>query len=232
MDKRVEAFSQMQMWYHKHIIHIMIFFVLTGLPILSEQFRFLAYIFGVPATWAAGGIAMTSSADTLATGIQVARTLHRVMALIFALVSIPFVMVMLKDISKWNIWPNRWGIGAFFSGLGEISKIYLGFKHGRIGKYNAGQKLGAWVIIITTVLLAVSGFVLMFRDLYTPDLVANMRAVHATSFVVLGAMLVVHMYFGMHPINRHGLKAIFRNGEIDEKTIKEHHPLWYEKLKK
>ena len=49
MNKHVQAFSQMQMWYHKHIIHIMIFFVLTGLPIFSEQFRFLAYIFGVPA---------------------------------------------------------------------------------------------------------------------------------------------------------------------------------------
>ncbi len=230
MNKRVQAFSQMQMWYHKHIIHIMIFFVLTGLPIFSEQFRFLAYIFGVPANWLAGGTA--GSAEIFATGIQVARTLHRVMALIFALVSIPFVLVMLKDIGKWDIWPNRWGIGAFFSGMGEVSKIYLSFKHGRTGKYNAGQKLGAWVIITTTVLMAVSGFILMFRDLYSAGLVANMQAVHAGSFVVLGAMLVVHMYFGMHPINRHGLKAIFRTGEIDEKTVKEHHPLWYEKLKK
>jgi len=88
----------MQMWYHKHIIHIMIFLILTGLPIFSEQFRFLAYIFGVPANWLAGGTA--GSAEIFATGIQVARTLHRVMALIFALVSIPFVLVMLKDIGE------------------------------------------------------------------------------------------------------------------------------------
>ena len=230
MDKQVQAFSQMQMWYHKHIIHIMIFFVLTGLPIFSEQFRFLAYIFGVPTNWLAGGTA--GSAEILASGVQVARTLHRVTALIFALVSIPFVLAMLKDVGKWHIWPDRWGINAFFSGLGEVGKIYLGFKHGRIGKYNAGQKLGAWVIIITTLLLAVSGFILMFRDQYAPDLAATMRAVHAASFVILGAILIVHMYLGMHPLNRHGLKAIFRTGEIDENTIKEHHPLWYEKLKK
>lgn len=226
MDKQIEAFSQMQIWYHKHIIHIMIFFVLTGLPIFSEQFHFLAYIFGVPANWLTGG-----TSDILATGIQVARTLHRVMALLFALITIPFLLAMLKNVGQWQIWPECWGVGPFFSGMKEVGKIYLSFKHGRIGKYNTGQKLGAWVIICTMTLLAVSGFVLMFRDMYGGDLVATMRAVHAVSFVILGAMLIVHIYFGMHPINRHGLKAIFRTGEVDEKTVKEHHPLWYQQMR-
>ena len=230
MTNRIQAFNQMQISYHKHIIHLMIFFVLTGLPLLSEQFRFLAYIFGVPASWAAGG--GVSSAEILASGIQVARTLHRVVALIFALVSIPFLFVMLKDISKWHIWPQRWGITPLFDGFKELGKIYLGFKHGRVAKYNTGQKLGAWIIITTTLLLAISGFTLMFRDLYAPALVANMRAVHAVSFVLLSAILIVHIYLGMHPINRKGMIAIFRNGEMDAQDIKEHHPLWYEKLKK
>ncbi|BCO08025.1 hypothetical protein GF1_04010 [Desulfolithobacter dissulfuricans] len=48
MSKKYTAFTPLQMFYHKAIIILMFFFILTGLPILFSSFHWIAYCFGFP----------------------------------------------------------------------------------------------------------------------------------------------------------------------------------------
>lgn len=228
-NQKIEVFNQIIIWYHKHIIHFMLFFIITGLPILSNKFSILAYIFGIPVSLFAGA---NTSAEILSIGVQVARIFHRVTALFFLLTTIPFVIVMLKDISSWQIWPEKWGIKPFFNGFSDLYKTYIKFEHPEIGKYNMGQKLFAWFIIFSMVVMTITGLMLTFRDSYTLEALQWAKSLHGTFFILIIFFLIIHMYIGTHPINRCGLIAIFRTGETDLEHIKEKHPKWYKKIVK
>ena len=44
-ETNIIAFNGLQRWFHKHIIHFMVIFIITGLPIFSTKFSFLASFF-------------------------------------------------------------------------------------------------------------------------------------------------------------------------------------------
>ncbi len=85
------------------------------------------------------------------------------------------------------------------------------------------------------VAMVFSGIVLVLRNI-DGDLLVNttsllVRNIHTVSFVVLAGVVVVHMFFALLPSNAKAFKAMFQTGEMDEEHVKEHHPLWYEKIK-
>jgi ferredoxin len=65
MSPRVLAFSRLQIWFHRHLIHFMVLFVATGLPILSPKFSRLAWVYGLPLSAAFG---VESRAEIVALG--------------------------------------------------------------------------------------------------------------------------------------------------------------------
>ncbi len=232
------AFNGLQRWFHKHIIHFMVIFIITGLPIFSTHFSFLASFFCVPADFITStdpelATVGLTSADQLARGLQVARVLHRFTALLFILTAIPFAFHMLINIRRWKLWPEEsWSPAALLKGFGELWKTYILFGHGRFGKFNTGQKLFAWSMIISVIAITGSGFMLLFRDAFPVAVQEQARLVHAAAFIMITLLLPVHIYLSLIPMNRHGLRAIFRDGNIPVSTIREHHPIWYEQLKK
>ena len=237
-ETNIIAFNGLQRWFHKHIIHFMVIFIITGLPIFSIKFSFLASFFSVSAdfiTTADHELATVgfTSAELLAKGLQVARVLHRFTALLFILTAIPFAIHMLINIRQWKVWPEKsWSPSALLKGFGELWKTYILFGHGRFGKFNTGQKLFAWTMIISIIAITGSGFILMFRDCFTVALQEQARFIHVVSFIIIFLFLPIHIYLSLIPMNRHGLRAIFRDGNMPVSTIKEHHPIWYEQLKK
>ncbi len=94
-NEKITLFSNMQMWYHKHIIHFMMIFILTGLPLITHAFSWIAYIIGVPVS------VFYSNGDSLYVGIQVCRVIHRLTAVLWIVTSIPFVLTML--FTKWEL---------------------------------------------------------------------------------------------------------------------------------
>ena len=88
-EKRVQLFTSMQVWYHKHIIHFMMFFIITGLPLVSDYFSWIAYMVGIP--FSLGAASSLTSSDVLATGVQICRIIHRISAVLWLLISIPFI---------------------------------------------------------------------------------------------------------------------------------------------
>ena len=47
-QETVLAFSSGTRSFHNHLLHFMVFFIITGLPILSPSFSFLASLFAIP----------------------------------------------------------------------------------------------------------------------------------------------------------------------------------------
>jgi formate dehydrogenase gamma subunit len=169
--------------------------------------------------------------ERLAVGLQVARGIHRATALFFIISAIPFVTVQLIHIRRWMIWPeDSWGPVAFFKGIKGLWDNYVLFKHVRIGKFNIGQKLFAWTMIAAVTSITVSGFVLMFRDFFPQGFQEFCRFVHAACFIVISLFLIIHLYLALLPMNRPALHAMFRDGSLPVDYVKNHHPVWYEKL--
>ena len=124
----------------------------------------------------------------------------------------------------WAIWPEEsWSPAAFFDGIKGLWINYVSLGHARFGKFNVGQKLFAWTTIVAITAITVSGFVLMFRDLFSQGTQEFFRFVHAASFVVIGVFLIVHLYLSLLPMNRQALNAKFGDGKLPIDYIKSHH---------
>ncbi|PJE78762.1 Formate dehydrogenase, cytochrome b556(fdo) subunit [invertebrate metagenome] len=225
-SKSIIAFTGIQRFCHKHTIHFILLLAVTGLPVLSHAFSCIAYLFAVPYDF-------VSHQDNviLADGIMVVRMLHRVLAFLFILMLIPFLIAMLVKIRSWQIWPEQgWKPQYIVEGIRQLFIAYIRFESPNTGKYNMGQKLMAWTIMLTTGVMVISGFILMFRDIFSPELQVYARAGHAIGFVLLMIMLVAHCYFALFPTNRKGLTAMFGDGKLSKLYVRQHHKLWYKKL--
>jgi formate dehydrogenase gamma subunit len=235
-EETIIAFTRQQRSFHNHLLHFMIFFIITGLPLLSTSFSFLGSIFAIPYDFIGSVYTDLSTSgltdnEKLAAGLQVARVIHRLTALLFLIMAIPFVVVQLSHIRKWSIWPEKsWSPLAFFEGIKGLWINYISLGHSRIGKFNVGQKLFAWTMIVTITAITASGFVLMFRDMFSQEIQEFCRLVHAASFVAIGIFLIVHLYLSLLPMNRQALNAMFGDGSLPVDYVKSHHPIWYEKL--
>jgi formate dehydrogenase gamma subunit len=230
------AFTRLQRSFHNHLLHFMIFFIITGLPLLSTNFSFLGSLFAIPYDFIGSVYTDLSTSgltdnQRLAAGLQVARVIHRLTALLFLIMAVPFVIVHLINIRDWAIWPEKsWSPAAFIEGHKGLFVNYVLLGHARFGKFNVGQKLFAWTMIVAITAITASGFVLMFRDFFSQGIQELCRFVHAASFVVIGVFLIVHLYLSLIPMNRQALNAMFGDGSLPMEYVKSHHPIWYEKL--
>jgi len=97
-----------------------------------------------------------------------------------------------------------------------------------IDKYNIGQKQLFWTMIITMVLLLVSGVMLWrpyFADAFPIPLIRIAAVVHAASSFVLIVGIIVHIYSAIFWV-RGSMRAMMR-GTVTHAWAKHHHPLWY-----
>lgn len=100
-----------------------------------------------------------------------------------------------------------------------------------IGKYNIGQKQLFWTMIVTMLLLLVSGVMLWrpyFAGLFPIPLIRVAGFVHAVSAFILCLGIIVHIYSGIFWV-RGSLRAMTR-GTVSHEWAKHHHPLWYRRV--
>ncbi len=95
------------------------------------------------------------------------------------------------------------------------------------GRINAGQKLFYWLVFLGTILLAWTGFVIM----YTPRIPGQdiYLALHNLASLIMIAAVIVHFYLAT--IANPGTIQLMVTGVADEDFIREHNPKWYEELK-
>ena len=98
-------------------------------------------------------------------------------------------------------------------------------KHPSAYKFNAGQKLLFWLVILAGIAISVTGLVLMFP--FTVTDMAGMQAaqvIHAVLALVMIAAIIGHIYIGT--LGMEGAFDAMGTGEVDLNWAKEHHDLW------
>jgi formate dehydrogenase subunit gamma len=146
---------------------------------------------------------------------QLGKYLHNYLAFPFMIGLVLMFLVWVRE----NI-PNALDIKWFLQGGGIIGK-----GHPEARKFNAGQKVIFWSVILGGAALSVSGWYLLFP--YTAGGVLNLQfwnVVHGVvSMVLIGAMLA-HAYIGS--VGMEGAFDAMGSGEVDLNWAKEHHSLW------
>ncbi|MEL6585595.1 MAG: formate dehydrogenase subunit gamma [Pseudomonadota bacterium] len=167
-------------------------------------------------------------------------------AFMLALVVIFFMWV-------WHNIPNRTDI-TWFAQAGGI----VGSKHPPAKKFNAGQKIIFWSVILLGGSISLSGLSLLFpfelpmfaktfaalNQIGIPGLIGMdplptalapqeemqlAQAWHAIVSFVLMAIIIAHIYIGS--VGMEGAYDAMGSGEVDEAWAHQHHSLWLDELK-
>ncbi len=155
--------------------------------------------------------------DAFATFSQWAKYAHNYLSVPFTVGLVLMLLIWIKD----NI-PSAVDFKWLAQGGGIVGK-----GHPAAERFNAGQKLIFWSVILIGGVIAASGFLLMF-PFYTTN-IAGMQlgqVVHSVAGVVLIAIIFGHIYIGT--VGMEGAFDAMGSGEVDVNWAKEHHSLWVE----
>jgi formate dehydrogenase subunit gamma len=136
--------------------------------------------------------------------------------------SFPFTIGVFLIFLMWlagNI-PNRVDLEWLKRGGGIV-----GHDHPPAYRFNAGQKMIYWIVVLGGTAVAVSGYVLMFPFYGTG--IASMQAAqitHAIVAVLFIAAMIGHIYIGT--MGMEGAFEAMGTGTVDLNWAKEHHNLW------
>lgn len=103
----------------------------------------------------------------------------------------------------------------------------FGSDHPPAHRFNAGQKLMYWIVVLGGAAAAVSGYLLMF-PFYATDIAGMQLAqtVHGIVGVLFVAAMLAHIYIGT--IGMEGAFEAMGEGTVDVNWAKQHHSLWLE----
>jgi formate dehydrogenase subunit gamma len=141
--------------------------------------------------------------------------------------SFPFTLGVILIFFIWiagNV-PNRVDVAWFRRGGGMV-----GHDHPPAYRFNGGQKMVYWIVVLGGSAVAVSGYVLMFPFYGTG--IQNMQAaeiVHGVVAMLFVAAMLGHIYIGT--IGMEGAFEAMGTGTVDLNWAKEHHSLWLEEEK-
>jgi formate dehydrogenase beta subunit/formate dehydrogenase gamma subunit len=174
--------------------------LLSGLPIWTPIFGWLAYLFG---------------------GLAVCRWLHPWSGIAFAVVSlimfVHWVGEMLLEKSE-----RGW--------LGPKLVKYLLYQgeDPDVGKYNGGQKLYFFLAEILALLLLASGVILWWPLTFEPMLREISWLVHDAAFILFAASIVFHIYLGTAA--EPGTFRSMTRGTVTKPWARLHHPRWFREV--
>jgi formate dehydrogenase subunit gamma len=141
--------------------------------------------------------------------------------------SFPFTIGVVLILLMWiaNNIPNSTDMAWIKRGGGIV-----GNDHPPAYKFNAGQKMIYWIVVIGGALSAVTGYILMF-PFYGTEMsgMQTAQVLHGSVGALFIAAMLAHIYIGT--IGMQGAYKAMRDGHVDETWAKEHHALWYDEVK-
>lgn len=195
-----------------HWVFALTFFMLyfTALPLYSDFFSWMYPLMGGP---------------------EMARLLHRIFAVVF--IATPILMLIFdpKSIMFWLKSTFTWKKDdikffmqfpkEFFLGKGKVPKQ---------GFYNSGEKLNSLLVILTAVLLILSGIVMWLPQYFSTAVVLWAFPIHNIAFGISIAVIVGHIFLSIaHPNSKASLEGMTK-GTVDADYAKAHHEAWYDEL--
>jgi formate dehydrogenase subunit gamma len=139
--------------------------------------------------------------------------------------SFPFTLGVVLVFLMWIAWnvPTKTDVNWLREGGGMI-----GHGHPPADRFNAGQKMIYWIVVLGGGAVAASGYFLMFPFYGTN--VADMQTaqiVHGVAAALFIAIMIAHIYIGT--IGMEGAFEAMWGGTVDVNWAKEHHRLWLER---
>jgi formate dehydrogenase subunit gamma len=138
--------------------------------------------------------------------------------------SFPFALGVILIFLIWIAWniPSRIDIDWIKRGGGIV-----GHEHPPARRFNAGQKLIYWIVVLGGGAVAVTGYLLMF-PFYATDVggMQTAQVIHGIVAMLFVAAMLGHIYIGT--IGMEGAFEAMGTGTVDENWAKEHHSLWLE----
>lgn len=126
----------------------------------------------------------------------------------------------------WDNLPDRYDLnwlkvaGGFFDKSNKT--------HPPAGRFNTGQKLIFWAVVLGGISLSVSGIFLLFPFSFADVNGMQMaQYVHAVVGVIMVAVIIGHIYIGT--LGMEGAYDAMGSGTVDLNWAKEHHSAWVEK---
>jgi formate dehydrogenase subunit gamma len=138
--------------------------------------------------------------------------------------SFPFTLGVVLIFLMWlggNL-PTRVDIEWLKRGGGMIGR-----DHPPANRFNAGQKVVYWIVVLGGGAAAVSGYVLIFPFYGTTiETMQQAQMVHSIVAMLFIAVMLAHIYIGT--IGMEGAFEAMGSGSVDLNWAKEHHSLWLE----
>lgn len=185
----------------------------TGLFLFTSVLDFLAPIFG---------------------GKVMAGKIHVVSALFFALTPLLSIILIpkrlfqfLKDITTIT--------SDDFKFLGGFLPYILNdpnYKMPPQDKYNGGEKLQSISQIFGGVLLIITGFIIWFKESFSPGLVQIAIPIHSICAIVNIVFAMGHIFFAMVNPRSNAALTGMTNGHVPVEKIKTSNSKWYQQLVK
>ncbi len=151
---------------------------------------------------------------------EMGKFVHNYVSFAFALGLVLMLLLWVKD-----NFPALRDIRWFLQGGGLI-----GLGHPPAGRFNGGQKLIFWSVILVGGAIAFTGYMLMFPFQFSTTIFdmqwANVW--HAFLGLLLTALIMAHIYIGS--VGMEGAFDAMGSGEVDQNWAREHHSIWAEKV--
>ena len=138
--------------------------------------------------------------------------------------SFPFVLGVIVLFLLWvgENFPTMVDVRWFREGGGMI-----GDKEPPAWKFNAGQKLLFWLVVLGTIGVAASGAFLLFPFYWTNIMGMQIaQVIHALIAIAFVGLILAHIYIGT--LGMEGGFDAMGEGEVDLNWAKQHHSLWVE----
>jgi formate dehydrogenase subunit gamma len=136
--------------------------------------------------------------------------------------SFPFTLGVVLMFLMWIAWniPNKVDVNWIKQGGGLV-----GNRHPPAYRFNAGQKMIYWIVVLGGAAAAVTGYLLMFPFYGTN--IADMQlaqTIHGIVSMLFIAVMLAHIYIGT--VGMEGAAEAMWDGTVDVNWAKEHHSLW------
>lgn len=158
------------------------------------------------------------------------RLLHRAAAIAYG--ALPLIYIILEPRRAWMSLKSVFKVGRFdIEWVKGMIPYYMFGRHEAMApqdRFNTGEKLNAVVIILGSVVFAITGLLMWFGKGFVPIGVFQAVVIlHDIAMIVTVCMFIVHFYLAVvHPLMWAGLVSM-RYGVTSAAYAQEHHALWY-----
>ena len=160
-------------------------------------------------------------ADAFGTWSQWAKYAHDFFSWAFMLGVLVILVVWV-----WDNLPDRYDANWLKQGGGMFDKS--NHTHPPAGRFNTGQKLIFWAVILGGAALSVTGIFLLFPFAFTDvNGMQLAQTIHAIVAALMVAIMLAHIYIGT--LGMEGAFEAMESGTVDLNWAKEHHSAWVER---